>query len=72
MRAPVEDARAMIEIVIERWTGPDGTEFRWSVWRDGARIEMDGPYPEADDAEAAAVDYCAKALGRKADRVTRL
>jgi len=62
----------MIEIVIERWTGPDGTEYRWSVWRAGHRIAIDRPYPDADAAETAAEDVCVKALGRKAERVTRL
>jgi hypothetical protein len=33
----------MIEIMIERWTNAEGeTDFRWSVWRDGFRIQM-GP-----------------------------
>ncbi len=41
----------MFEVVIERWTGPDGaTEYRWSLWRDGYRVEMGNTaFPNADD-----------------------
>ncbi len=65
---------AMIEVVIERWTGPDGaTEYRWSVWRDGYRIEMGGKaFTDADDCESEALDFCGKTLGEKPDKVTRL
>ncbi len=31
----------MIEIMIERWTNAEGeTDFRWSVWAEGHRIQM--------------------------------
>lgn len=62
----------MIEIVIERWTGPNGTEFRWSLWRDGMRIDMGPSHANADDAEEEAREFCISALGREPDRVTRL
>jgi hypothetical protein len=61
----------MIEIIIERWSGPDGTAFRWSLWLDGSRVEMGGPHAAADDSEAEARAHCAR-LGRTPDRVTRL
>jgi hypothetical protein len=67
-----ENAGLMIEIMIERWSAPEGTEFRWSLWRDGVRIEMGPSCADADEAEAAAEDFCVKTLGRTADRVTRL
>ena len=62
----------MIEIIIERWTGSDGTTFRWSLWRDGSRVGMGPEYPSAEEAETIATGYCAKALGMKPDRVIRL
>ncbi len=65
---------AMIEVVIERWTRSDSTtEYRWSVWRDGHRIEMGGKaFSDGDDCETEALDFCVKALGQKPDKVTRL
>ncbi len=41
----------MIEIVIERWTNAEGqTDFRWSVWSDGYRIQMgQSPHSTAED-----------------------
>jgi len=62
----------MIEIVIERWSGQGGTTFRWSVWRNGARVGMGPEQPTADAAEAAASAFCALEIGARADRVTRL
>ncbi|HEX2114926.1 MAG TPA: hypothetical protein VHM01_11025 [Alphaproteobacteria bacterium] len=62
----------MIEIIIERWSGPDGTTFRWSLWRDGRRVGMGPDYPTAEEAEAIAASFCAKTLGTMPDRVTRL
>ena len=50
----------MIEIMIERWTNAEGeTDFRWSVWSDGHRIQM-GPslYSTAEDCEAQALKFC--------------
>ncbi len=65
---------AMIEIVIERRTNAEGqTDFRWSVWSDGFRIQM-GPSPHstAEDCEAQALEFCWRDLGHKPDKVTRL
>jgi hypothetical protein len=62
----------MIEIVIERWSGPEGTTFRWSVWRDGTRVGMGPDHATAEAAEGEAAAFCAKAIGAMADRITRL
>jgi hypothetical protein len=62
----------MIEIIIERWSGPEGITFRWSLWRDGSRVGMGPEYPTAEEAETVAVGFCAQTLGARPDRVTRL
>jgi len=62
----------MIEIIIERWSGPDGERFLWSVWQDGRRMEMGGPHADAEASEAAAQEFCAQRLHREADRISRL
>ncbi len=56
----------MIEVFLEHWTRLDGaTEYHWSVWRDGYRIEMGGKaFTDADDCETEALDFCVKALGK--------
>ena len=64
----------MIEIIIERWTNPGGaTDFRWSVWRDGHRIQM-GPdvHSSAEAGEREALEFCRRSLGCEPDKVTRL
>jgi hypothetical protein len=62
-----------LEIVIERWQGLDGkVDYRWSVWDQGLRVQMGGAFPEAGTCEAEAQAFCEAALGRQADRVTRL
>ncbi len=68
------EVEAIIEVVIERWTGADGTtEYRWSLWRDEYRIEIGRKaFTDADDCETEALDFCVKALGQKPDKVTRL
>ena len=68
------EVEAMIEVVIERWTGADGTtEYRWSLWRDEYRIEMGNTaFSNADDCETEALEFCVKALGKKPDKVARL
>ena len=67
-----EGAR-MIEVMIERWTALDGSvDYRWSVWRDGRRVEMGGPHATADASEAAARQFCRAELGCEPDRLTRL
>ncbi len=65
---------AMIEVVIERWTNTEGeTDFRWSVWSDGYRIQMGAsPQSTAEDCEAQALEFCWRDLGQKPDKVTRL
>jgi hypothetical protein len=62
----------MIEIVIERWSGPGGTAFRWSVWRDGMRVGMGPEHATAELAEAEATAACRREFGAPPDRVTRL
>lgn len=63
----------MLEIMIERWTALDGSiDYRWSVWRDGRRVQMGGPQDTAEAAETAARAFCVEELDRTPDRVTRL
>lgn len=63
----------MIEIIVERWTAIGGNvDFRWSVWRDGRRVDMGGPFAGAAPAEEEAADYCRRILGAPADRITHL
>ncbi|MGH6961802.1 MAG: hypothetical protein ACREE7_15075 [Dongiaceae bacterium] len=63
----------MIEIIIERWNNLDKSiDFRWSVWRDGRRLQMGGPTSTAEASEAEALDYCRHSFGREPDRLTRL
>ncbi len=63
----------MIEVMIEHWSDRDGgQDYLWSVWRDGSRVHMGGPYPSAEAAEAEARAYLSEELGAEADRVTRL
>jgi hypothetical protein len=62
----------MIELIVERWSAPDGTSFRWSLWRDGKRIAMGPNYANAEAAEAAATAACIQEFGVKPDRVTAL
>ena len=64
----------MIEIMIERWTNAEGkTDFRWSVWSNGSRIQI-GPslHSTVEDSEAEALEFCWRDLGHKPDKVTRL
>jgi hypothetical protein len=63
----------MVEVMIERWTALDGSvDYRWSVWRDGKRVEMGGPHATPEGSEAAARRFCLTELGSAPDRVTRL
>lgn len=62
----------MIELMVERWSGPDGTSFRWSLWRDGKRVAMGPAYTNAEAAEAAATAACIQEFGMRPDRVTAL
>lgn len=63
----------MIELMIECWSYPDGrSDFLWSVWREGHRLQMGGKHASVEAAEAEGLAFCRKALGRPPDRVTRL
>lgn len=62
----------MIELIVERWSGPAGTSFRWSLWRDGKRVAMGPDYRTADAAEAAATAACIQEFGMRPDRVSAL
>ncbi len=63
----------MIELMVETWSSPrTGTTYRWSVWRDGARVGMGGPQKTAEESEAEARTFCADQLSQEPDRVTRL
>ncbi|MGH6717809.1 MAG: hypothetical protein ACREER_00700 [Alphaproteobacteria bacterium] len=63
----------MLVVYIEAWLGiAGGRRFPWSVWNDGERLEMGGPYDRPEDAEDDAVRYCRDTLGRAPDRILRL
>lgn len=63
----------MLEVIIERWNNPDGsTDYMWSVWREGNRIQMSGMHPTSDAAEAEAFEFCTETLNATPDQVTRL
>ena len=64
----------MVEVIIDRWTNLDSsTDYRWSVWRDGHRVDMGSrPYADADECEGDAHALCLKVLGQKPDKVSRL
>ncbi len=63
----------MVELIIEYWSNPDGSNhFLWSVWRDGKRVEMGRPMPDAQAAEQAGGQWCWRVLKAPPDRVTRL
>jgi hypothetical protein len=63
----------MIEVMIERWTNPDGsTDHLWSLWRDGSRLHFGDKHETALAAEAEAVAFCQRTLGVEPNRVTRL
>jgi len=43
----------MIEVMIERWTNPDGSiDHLWSLWRDGNRLQFGEKHDSATAAEA--------------------
>jgi hypothetical protein len=62
-----------IEVIVERWSNPDkSTDYRWSVWRAGNRVQMGGPHDSADASEREAIEFCRKSFQRAPDRVERL
>lgn len=63
----------MIEMMIERWSQRDGSEeWLWSIWRDGERERMDGPYDSPESAETEGRAACRRWLGCGPDNVTVL
>ena len=63
----------MIEVMIECWTGADGTaDHVWSLWRDGSRLQIGNRHSSIESAEAEARAYCLQTLGTEPDRMTRL
>ena len=62
-----------MEIIIERWIEPGGgTDYLWSVWQGGRRLQMGGRFDSAAAAEEAARDFCRESLGRDPERVRHL
>jgi hypothetical protein len=62
-----------IEVIVERWGNPDkSTDYRWSIWRGGTRVQMGGPHPSAEASERDAVEYCTKKFKRGPDRIEHL
>ncbi|MBX6323914.1 MAG: hypothetical protein IRY94_19020, partial [Rhodospirillaceae bacterium] len=47
-------------------------DYRWSVWKDGKRVEMGGPHGDPQASETEAVAFCRRMLGTPPDRVTHL
>lgn len=63
----------MLEVIVERWADFGGTvDYRWSVWKDGKRVEMGGPHGDPQASETEAVAFCRRMLGTPPDRVTHL
>ena len=63
----------MLDVMIECWNNADGSsDYHWSVWQDGRRLEMGGRFERAEDAESAARAHCQAAFGRQPDRVRQL
>lgn len=66
-------ASIVTELIIERWTNLNQTtEYRWSVWVEGKRVQMGGPHKTADESQREGLAYCRKTLVREPDRLTRL
>jgi hypothetical protein len=62
----------MIELMIETWNDPRGTQYRWSLWKDGTRIGMGGPHAAPEASEAQGCAFCTAEFQRHPDRITRL
>jgi hypothetical protein len=64
---------AMLELMIETWTSPTGTSYRWSVWDNGTRVAMtERPHRQIAESEAEGLEYCTTGLKRRPDKITRL
>jgi hypothetical protein len=64
-----------MEVYVERWVKPEGTEYPWSVWADGDQLYSShgGPkYTSPDDSEIEALAFCAQQIKREPDRIIRL
>lgn len=60
----------MLNVIVERWSNADGsTDYHWSVWQDGRRIQMGGKHGSAEAAEQEARLYCQQALAVEPDGV---
>jgi hypothetical protein len=62
----------MIELMVETWSGPKGTSYRWSLWKDGARVGMGGPHEDRAASEEEGRSFCAENLRTLPDRTTTL
>ncbi len=63
----------MLDVMIEQWKNLNGsTDYLWSVWREGQRIEMGGAHDTADAAEEAAIAFCNRKFGTEPVDITRL
>ena len=62
-----------MEIIVERWTDAVGkSDYLWSVWDRGRRVEMGGRFETAEAAQAAARQFCRDSLGEEPSRVRHL
>jgi hypothetical protein len=62
-----------IEVIVERWGNSDKTtDYRWSLWRAGTRVQMGGPHSSAEASERDAVEFCRENFQRAPDRIERL
>ncbi len=63
----------MTEVMIERWNNTDGTtDYIWSLWRDGNRLQIGNRHETPEAAKAEALSYCLETLHAEPDRMTRL
>ena len=63
----------MLEVIIERWNNADGsTDYLWSAWRDGQRIQIGGKFETADEAKHQALEFCRSRLGTDPERLREL
>ncbi len=63
----------MVELIVECWSYPDGgTEYFWSLWQDGKRVQFSDRRGSGESAEAEGRDFCRRTLGTAPDKVTHL